>query len=41
MNTIYPTLKPIFEAWDYFMSDPYRSDLEEFLSAPGYEWIAK
>jgi hypothetical protein len=42
MNTLYPIIKPLADAWNRYLGDPYMKDLEEF-TAGGYahDWASK
>jgi len=35
MNSLYPYVKPLADAWNRYLNDPYMKDLEEF-TAGGY-----
>lgn len=42
MNTVYPIIEPLLDAWDYYLHDPYMKDLEQFTAGSfGMDWNSK
>ena len=42
MNTLYPIIKPLADAWNRYLGDPYMKDLEEFTAGGyGHDWASK